>query len=159
VCHIDDRSVVPVLRRFSFLIGLVVLACVGVLVAGCGSSGGTAAATSTTAAAPNTITIDNFAFAPKSMTVSPGATVTVKNNDSTAHTLTANNKSFDTGGINAGGSKTFTAPTKPGTYAYICTIHPFMKGTLVVKAESAGASRIGSMPSIRCTAASRPRVR
>ncbi len=122
------------IRRLSFLIGLAVLACVGVLVAGCGSSGSTSAATSTTAAAPNTITIDNFAFAPQSMTVSPGATVTVKNNDSTAHTVTAKNKAFDTGDVGAGATKTFTAPTKPGSYAYICLIHPFMKAaTIVVK--------------------------
>jgi plastocyanin len=121
------------IRRFSFLIGLVVLACVGVLVAGCGSSGSTSAATSTTAASPTTITIDNFAFTPKSMTVSPGATVTVKNNDSTAHTVTADNKAFDTGPVDAGATKTFTAPTKAGSYPYICSIHPFMKATLVVK--------------------------
>jgi plastocyanin len=113
---------------------LVALLTVGLLVAGCGSSsGGGGSATNTAPAAPNTITINNFAFSPSTLTVSPGAKVTVKNADSATHTLTASDKSFDTGSIATGASKIFTAPTKPGTYSYICTIHQFMQGTLTVK--------------------------
>jgi plastocyanin len=113
---------------------LVALLTVGLVVAGCGSSsGGGGSATNTAPAAPNTITINNFAFSPSTLTVSPGAKVTVKNADSATHTLTASDKSFDTGSIATGASKTFTAPTKPGKYSYICTIHQFMQGTLTVK--------------------------
>jgi plastocyanin len=84
-------------------------------------------------AAADTIVISNFAFSPATLTVAPGATVTVKNQDSTTHTVTASgNKVFDTGGVNAGATATFKAPTTPGSYPYTCTIHPFMKGTLKV---------------------------
>ncbi|MEU8512772.1 cupredoxin family copper-binding protein [Kitasatospora sp. NPDC048722] len=78
------------------------------------------------------VTIKNFAFAPASLTVKPGQTVTVVNQDSTTHTLTASDKSFDTGNIAPGASATFTAPQQTGDHPYICTIHPFMHGTLTV---------------------------
>lgn len=67
--------------------------------------------------------------------MAPGATVTVHNEDSTTHTLTdkADQKLFSTGDVGSGQTKTFTAPIKAGSYAYICLIHPFMAGTLVVK--------------------------
>lgn len=90
------------------------------------------ASAATSPAAVATVTIQNFLFAPENLTVAPGAMVTVVNQDSANHTVTAKDHSFDTGNIagNAGG--TFTAPTKPGAYAYICAIHPFMTGTLTV---------------------------
>jgi plastocyanin len=78
------------------------------------------------------ITIKNFAFSPNSITVTPGATVTVTNGDSVAHTVTSKTGAFDTGDIQAGQSKTFTAPNKAGSYPYICTIHQYMAGTLTV---------------------------
>lgn len=109
--------------------------------AGCSSSSSSSpapskpGATSTSAApAADTVVIQNFTFQPASLTVAPGATVTVTNKDSVTHTLTStsNPKAFDTGDIPAGSSKTFTAPAKAGTYAYLCRIHTFMHGTLVV---------------------------
>ena len=60
-----------------------------------------------------------------------GATVTVMNTDTTTHTVAADDKSFDTGDIAAGASKTFVAP-KAGTYPFHCNIHNYMKGTLTV---------------------------
>ncbi|MFJ7248843.1 cupredoxin family copper-binding protein [Kitasatospora sp. NPDC098652] len=78
------------------------------------------------------VIIKNFAFAPAALTVKAGQTVTVVNQDSTAHTLTASDKSFDTGTIQPGASATFTAPQQSGDHPYICTIHPFMHGTLTV---------------------------
>jgi len=65
--------------------------------------------------------------------VSPGATVTVMNMDGEAHTVTADTGSaFDVKAA-PGASTTFTAPTKPGTYAFHCTYHSNMHGMLVVK--------------------------
>lgn len=81
------------------------------------------------AAAP--VTIQDFAFAGGG-TVAPGAAVPVVNADSVAHTLTAEDRSFDTGTLDSGGRATITAPTAPGTYRFFCTIHPSMKGTLTV---------------------------
>jgi plastocyanin len=91
-----------------------------------GQSGSTASGGATA------ITIKNFAFTPASITVAPGATVTVTNGDSVAHTVTSKTGGFDTGDIQAGQSKTFTAPNKAGSYPYICTIHQYMTGTLTV---------------------------
>ncbi|SEM18261.1 cupredoxin domain-containing protein [Streptacidiphilus jiangxiensis] len=109
--------------------------------AGCSSASTSvsapASAASVTSAAPSgqaRIVIANFAYQPADLTVAPGQLVTVTNHDSTAHTLTATGAhGFDTGKIAAGASGTFTAPTTPGSYPYICTIHPFMHGTLTVR--------------------------
>jgi plastocyanin len=92
------------------------------------SGGSSAGATST-----NAITISNFMFSPMSVSVAPGSTVSVTNKDSVAHTLTATGGQFDTGDISGGQTKTFTAPSKAGTYNYICNIHQYMMGTIVVR--------------------------
>lgn len=57
----------------------------------------------------------------------------VKNDDSVNHTVTADSGSAFDVTVNASSTATFTAPTKPGTYAYHCTFHSNMHGTLVVK--------------------------
>ena len=82
-----------------------------------------------------TITIRNFAFSPARLTVRPGATVTVKNEDASTHTLTSTTHLFDTGDLVSGAERSFRAPSKPGRYPYICTIHQFMTGTLVVSSS------------------------
>jgi len=126
-------------RRFPMApIAVAVVASSALLLTGCSSSSHTAApagaGSSAAAAAPNTIVIKNFMFQPMSLTVSPSAKVTVTNDDSVAHTITASgNKAFDTGNVAPGKSVTFTAPTAAGTYAYICSIHQYMQGTLIVK--------------------------
>lgn len=77
------------------------------------------------------ITISDFAFeVPAS--VSPGATVTVVNEDNSFHTVTADDETFD---VNAPGgeSVTFTAPEEPGEYPFHCTPHPNMTAALVVR--------------------------
>jgi plastocyanin len=117
----------------------VTLAASALLLAGCSSSGnsssGTATATtSSAAAAADTIVIKNFSFSPATLTVAPGTKVTVTNEDSVTHTVTstASPHAFDTGDVSAGATLTFTAPTKAGTYTYICSIHTYMHGSLTV---------------------------
>jgi plastocyanin len=97
------------------------------------SSGSSSGSGSAGATSSNAITISNFMFSPMSVSVAPGSTVTVTNKDSVAHTLTATGGQFDTGNIDGGQSKTFTAPSKAGTYGYICNIHQYMQGTIVVR--------------------------
>ncbi|MFG2596387.1 cupredoxin domain-containing protein [Streptomyces sp. NPDC048462] len=93
-----------------------------------------ASASSRPPAGGTTVSIKDFKFRPADPTVAPGATVTVTNDDTTTHTMTATKgKAFDTGDIAPGKSATFTAPSKAGAYPYDCTIHPFMTGTLTVK--------------------------
>ncbi|HEX4226342.1 MAG TPA: cupredoxin family copper-binding protein [Pseudonocardiaceae bacterium] len=79
----------------------------------------------------NTVSITNFAFAPAAITVKVGTTVTWTNKDQDAHTVTAQDRTFSSSPLNTGGTYQFTF-TKPGTYAYLCTIHPFMTATVVV---------------------------
>jgi plastocyanin len=78
------------------------------------------------------ITIHNYMFSPMNDTVAPGSTISVTNTDGVAHTLTATNGAFNTGNIGPNQTKTFKAPTKPGTYSYICSIHQYMTGTIKV---------------------------
>ncbi|MBC3839967.1 hypothetical protein GXW82_06480 [Streptacidiphilus sp. 4-A2] len=90
-------------------------------------------ASAASSAGAGRITIHNFAFSPAALTVKPGEKVTVVNQDSTTHTLTATGaKAFDTGDISPGATTSFTAPGTAGSYPYICTIHQFMHGTLTV---------------------------
>lgn len=112
---------------------LVVVACGGSATTAGGSSTATGGASSDAATAPNTIMIKDFKYSPAEITVSPGAKITVTNQDKAAHTVTAGDKTFDTGNIAPGQTGQLSAPTKPGNYPYICAIHPYMTGTLIVK--------------------------
>ncbi|MET3707829.1 cupredoxin domain-containing protein [Arthrobacter sp. UYEF6] len=86
---------------------------------------------SSPAAAAAKILIKGFKYQ-GSETVSPGATISVVNEDVEAHTITADTgAAFDTT-IQAGAGS-FTAPAEPGTYPYHCIFHGNMKGTLTVK--------------------------
>jgi plastocyanin len=87
------------------------------------------------AAGPGSVTIRDFSFSPGSITIDAGDTVTWTNSGQESHTATGNG--FDTGLLSNGqsGSHTFS---QAGSYSYICTPHPFMKGTVVVRAASTG---------------------
>jgi plastocyanin len=97
----------------------------------CGGSGATTPATQSTSGTE--IVIKNFGFSPASLTVKTGTTVTVHNEDASAHTVTANSGAFDTGSIAPGKTVTFTAP-RSGHYGYHCAFHNFMQGSLTVSA-------------------------
>jgi len=84
--------------------------------------------TAGSATAPDTVVIKNFSFSPKPLTVTTGSTITVINDDSTAHTFTANNGAFNTGDV-GGGQRGRVTVDRVGTFAYHCEIHPFMTGT------------------------------
>jgi plastocyanin len=84
------------------------------------------------AAAP-TVVIKDDAFTPRTITISAGQSVTFVNDDDDAHTVTAADGTFDSKGLDTKATWHHTF-SKPGTYAYFCQLHPFMKGTIVVKA-------------------------
>ena len=78
-----------------------------------------------------------FAFSPATITIKVGTTVTWTNNTSAPHTVTSDDgTSFDSGINNpisaSGGTYSFTF-TKAGTFTYHCSIHPFMKATVIVQ--------------------------
>jgi plastocyanin len=80
-------------------------------------------------------TISDFKFTPATVTIHTGDTITWTNDGPSEHTATASNGSFNTGILKKGQSASHTF-TQPGTYAYICTIHPWMHGTIVVEAST-----------------------
>ncbi|HSU58031.1 MAG TPA: cupredoxin family copper-binding protein [Bryobacteraceae bacterium] len=82
--------------------------------------------------ATHTVEIKDFKYRPALLTVKIGDTVEWKNEDIFPHTVTAVNKSFDSGSISPGGSWKFVA-RKTGSFDYFCTFHPNMKGKLVVQ--------------------------
>lgn len=124
------------LVAFAGLLAILLVGCGGnngtSTPAGSGSGGGSSSK-SQSAGGASAIKIDNFAFSPATDTAKSGASVDVTNDDTTAHTATADDgNSFDTGDINPGSSKSISVK-KPGTYPYHCSIHPFMHGKLVVR--------------------------
>ncbi len=87
---------------------------------------------STPASAAAVVDTKNFAYAPATITIHPGQTVTFKNSDTIAHTVTAADKSFDSGNMDQGATWSHIF-AKAGTYAYVCAYHSYMTGTVVVK--------------------------
>ena len=82
-------------------------------------------------AADHTVTIEGMKFSPAVLSIAAGDTVTFVNQDSAPHTATAEG-TFDTGRLRQGqsGQVTFDAA---GSFAYVCTVHPAMKGTITVQ--------------------------
>jgi plastocyanin len=109
-----------------------------IAVAACSNSGGSAAPTAATSQAPaapagaaGAVTIKDFAFNPATTTAAAGSKVTWTNSDTTAHTVTFDDGSADSGNISPGSTFDHTFATA-GTFAYHCTIHSQMKGTVTV---------------------------
>ncbi|MEB4208224.1 cupredoxin family copper-binding protein [Mycobacterium sp. 94-17] len=77
------------------------------------------------------VSIDGFAFAPVTLTVPAGTTVTWTNRDEEPHTVAAGDGSFRSPGMGTGATFSHTFSTV-GTFDYVCSIHPMMRGTVVV---------------------------
>jgi plastocyanin len=92
-----------------------------------------------TASRATGVTIVDYAFDPKDVTIKPGATVRWTNTgtDKDGHTVTADDGSYDSGVLKEGDTYTHTYDAE-GTFSYICSVHPNMKGTVVVAAASSG---------------------
>jgi plastocyanin len=126
----------------SVLVTSVVIAIGSVLIivlAGDASGGGSSASMGMASAkggagsAAGAVKIDirDFKYVPETVAVRAGSRVTWVNDDMAPHTVTAAGV-FDTGTLQKGDSKALTL-SKPGSYAYVCEFHPFMKATVVVK--------------------------
>ncbi|MFS4092140.1 cupredoxin family copper-binding protein [Streptomyces sp. AF1A] len=81
----------------------------------------------------HTVSIKNFAFSPATLKVTAGTTVTWTNADTDAHTVTSTGSGgpLHSPALATHGTYSYTF-TRPGRYAYLCTIHPFMTGTVEV---------------------------
>ena len=93
--------------------------------------GGAADGETATASKAKRINIKGFAYKPKTLRVKRGARVTFKNLDSARHNAVSRGR-FTTGTLRGGKAATVRFK-KRGTYRFICTFHPFMKGKIVVK--------------------------
>src|SRR4051812_30694551 len=105
-----------------------------------GSSASTASSTGSTTASPgtsaaagaDTIAIQNFKFSPSPLRIEPGKVTIAILDDGVPHSVTADDKSFDTGVFKKeNGPKTITL-SKTGTFNYHCEVHSFMKGVIQV---------------------------
>jgi plastocyanin len=94
-------------------------------------AGGAPAPASNSPAHTDQVQITNFAFAPAVITVVAGTTVTWTNEDTTQHDVYAPPVGLQSPVLNQNDSYTHTF-SSPGRYPYICSIHPFMHGTVVV---------------------------
>lgn len=86
------------------------------------------------AAKQSDITIDNYTFRPGIVTIPKGTTVVWTNKDDDVHTIKSQDgpTTFSSPALQAGSRYGFTF-NRAGTYQYICTVHPFMHGVIVVR--------------------------
>jgi len=122
----------PVPRRRRMVLSLGAVGVTALLAAALPELTAAGEAVVAAAASPATVEIDNFAFAPAALTVTAGTTVTWKNDDDSPHRIGDKNGTFTSAALDTDDtfSHTFAAP---GEYPYICTIHPYMIGKIVVK--------------------------
>ncbi|MBV9918822.1 MAG: cupredoxin domain-containing protein [Solirubrobacterales bacterium] len=142
----------PLLRRLALLLGPLLL----IALAGCGSSSSSSSATSSAAPASSTsasaasstsgaasgaasaggtvkVTMKNLAFAPPAVNAKVGRTVEWVNDDQPPHNVTyVSGPKFTSSGTMNMGATFKLKLSQPGTIHYVCTIHPFMKATIVV---------------------------
>jgi plastocyanin len=123
-------TITTIARNLCIAAALAILAAAAVLPA--------AAAQAAETQAPETeVKIDNFTFAPQSITVKAGTTVTWTNDDDIPHTVAAKTKLFKSKALDSGDKFSFTFTT-PGAYEYFCSLHPHMTATIVVEAATGG---------------------
>jgi len=78
------------------------------------------------------VTIDNFSFNPKEITVAKGTIVTWTNRDDVPHTVTSTQQKFRSKALDTGDQFSFTF-TEAGTYPYFCSVHPMMTAKVIVQ--------------------------
>jgi plastocyanin len=80
----------------------------------------------------NVVTIDNFTFGPKELTVAVGTTVKWVNHDDIPHTVVEKSTTFRSKALDTDDSYSFTFASA-GTFDYFCGLHPHMVGKIIVK--------------------------
>lgn len=135
-CRIPTVQTTRRLRYLGALAGLLLL----VLAPACGGGGGddssgsddeTGAATSG-AVAGDSVDIEDFVFKPPMLRAVAGEAVTFTNKDTFDHTVTARDKSYDSGDMGEGAVFEHVYD-EPGTYEYFCAIHNSMTGSVIVE--------------------------
>ncbi len=112
---------------------LILTALLCAVVAGCGSSGSKSGSAPSAGTKTDKVDIASFKYKPETIEIKAGAKVAFTNSDSATHTATSKPQGeFDSGDIKQGKTKSVTFK-KPGTFAYYCVYHAFMKGTVQVR--------------------------
>ena len=111
--------------------GLVVALLLGPVI-GAMLAFGAVAAQDATVKDANEVTIDNFTFTPKELTVAVGTTVKWVNHDDIPHTIVEKKTTFRSKALDTDDSYSFTF-TSAGTFDYFCGLHPHMVGQVIVK--------------------------
>lgn len=104
----------------------------GVVLAAIALSGAHHAACAAGKPKVHAVTIEAMRFSPETIEAAPGDTVIWTNKDPFPHTVTAGTRAFDSGEIAANRSWKLKVRRK-GDFPYVCTLHPSMKGKLIVK--------------------------
>jgi plastocyanin len=81
---------------------------------------------------PNVVTIDNFTFGPKELTVAVGTTVKWVNHDDIPHTVANKDRLFRSKALDTDDSYSYTFASA-GTFDYFCSLHPYMVGRIIAK--------------------------
>jgi plastocyanin len=124
------KGEMEMMRKREWIRTATLVGCLGILFAGVGRLGTRAA---NAPAQPVEVKIDNFTFAPPTLTVAAGTTVKWVNRDDIPHTVVSEDKStFKSKAMDTDDSFSYTF-TKPGTYNYFCSIHPKMVAKVVVQ--------------------------
>ena len=118
------------LRQKTYLLGAVGIA--ALLAAGLPRLTAAGETAVKVAASTATVQIDNFTFTPATLTVAIGTAVTWKNEDDSPHRIGDKDGTFKSAALDTDDTFSHTFAS-PGVYPYICTIHPYMAGKIVVK--------------------------
>lgn len=118
------------MKKTVWTLGMAALAVVMAMAVG--RSATNDAASAQKPAAESAVKIDNFVFSPDTLTIAAGSTVRWTNHDDIPHTVVSDDKSFKSKALDTDDNFSFTF-SKPGTYAYFCSIHPKMTGKIVVQ--------------------------
>lgn len=119
--------------RFFYSLAIIIILSLVIVLTACSSGNGSSSTTnsSTPATSGTAINIANFAFSPATLTINTGTKVIWINNDGTAHTVTSDNGTFNSGNLAPNASFSFTF-NSAGTFTYHCAIHSSMIGTIIV---------------------------
>jgi plastocyanin len=113
--------------RFASTRGLVVALLLGPVIGAIMAFGAVAAQDAT-----NVVTIDNFTFSPKEITVAVGTTVKWVNHDDIPHTVVEKKTTFRSKALDTDDSYSFTFASA-GSFDYFCGLHPHMVGKIIVQ--------------------------
>lgn len=79
------------------------------------------------------VMIEDYSFNPNQLTIKPGTKVVWTNHDPVDHTVVSSEKDLFTSPLLASGESFEHTFEKPGQYEYICSLHPAMRGTIIVE--------------------------